>query len=403
MRRKNLLFIIPEMAMGGAQRSLSRISDELSVHHNIWVVVFNKHFSTLPGHVTSVLSLDVETGTSLVRKVLAFIQRVFRLRKLKKQLSIDVAISFLEGADYVNILSGRGEKIILSIRGSKLHDENMLRSNFALRKFLISKLYRFADGIVCVSNGIAQELIHDFKINRVPVHVINNFYEVDLIDAQAREPLPKSVEELFEFPTIVMSGRLAVEKGNIFILRVFAVLKNANPELRLVFVGDGPLRQELIQQADMLNLRVAYKEINDALPDVFITGSEANVFKYLHRARIYVLNSSSEGFPNGLVEAMACSVPVISADCPYGPGEILRREPKQDLLLNEEFADFGVLLPILSEQANSENIYNNWVDVLSQFLVSAELRERYSKLGRHRAEMYSKSNAILKWRSLIES
>src|SRR6187549_4201625 len=122
MSKKKILLIIPELTMGGAQRSISKLSIEFARHHTVWLVIFNKVDGLAYAHGGELVSLDVVPSGGIPNKIKSFIQRVRRLRKLKKDLGIDVSISFLEGADYINILSKANDKIILSIRGSKRHD-----------------------------------------------------------------------------------------------------------------------------------------------------------------------------------------------------------------------------------------------------------------------------------------
>ena len=130
MGPKRILFIIPEMSVGGAQRSLAKISFEMAKDHLVWVVVFDQDSRTAYDCGGEMISLDVRGGKNWLGKAISMVNRVTKLRAVKRRLNIDVAISFLEGADYINILSQRKERVVLSIRGSKLHDENMHRRFF---------------------------------------------------------------------------------------------------------------------------------------------------------------------------------------------------------------------------------------------------------------------------------
>ncbi len=389
------------MSMGGAQRSLSKLNKELSSHYKTSVVVFNLSHAVATVHNEEIISLDVISGSNPILKVIAFFKRVIALRRLKKNLNIDVAVSFLEGADYINILSQRKEKVIISIRGSKRFDENMISQNFTLRKKIIRLLYRRASAIVCVNVGIKKEIKGFYGITNVPVHIIHNFYDTKEIQQMASLTLPKEVLPLFDNMVIAMSGRLAKEKGHGFVISLFAELKKRKPNVNLLIIGDGPLCKKLIDLCLSLKLSVGYKSFFGTVPDVFITGELANVFNFLNQSTLYLLNSSSEGFPNGLAEAMACGVPVLSADCPYGPREILNPDSLGTQIHDVEFGEYGILLPVPNQTVITD-IKLIWLKTVEQLLNSLELREKYKKLGATRIEQFSKEAILNQWVKLIE-
>ena len=86
---------------------------------------------------------------------------------------------------------------------------------------------------------------------------------------------------------------------------------------------------------------------------VFFAGLKKNPFPYLRESDIYLLTSLSEGLPNALVEALALSLPVVSANCLSGPAEILHGDFKEAEAQKEVFlGDYGVLVPALSPEKN---------------------------------------------------
>jgi glycosyltransferase involved in cell wall biosynthesis len=396
--------IIPEMSMGGAQRSLAKISYELRKKHDVWVAVFNRNHTIAKAYQSDLLSLDVETGSGFLIKAKAFVFRVIRLRTLKKRLRIDVSISFLEGADYINVLSRIGDRVILSIRGSKLHDENMHRAGFSWRRRLIQYLYRRADTIVCVNYGIADEMLEYYSIKNVPIRTIYNFYDIEAIQHLANQQLPQAVQNLYSEQTLIMSGRLAREKGHYFVVQLFAELRKQHKKLRLILVGDGLETEPIIRFAESLDLIIAYTDNELSYrsnPDIYITGDQENVFSYLKRGTLYILNSSSEGFPNGLAEAMICGLPVLSADCPYGPREILCQTPQKRGLNDVEFADYGILLPVPGNSPDKA-IFDKWFNSIHKMLDSEEFRSEYSKKGVNRIKNISSNKMIQQWYEVIE-
>jgi glycosyltransferase involved in cell wall biosynthesis len=113
-------------------------------------------------------------------------------------------------------------------------------------------------------------------------------------------------------PVVLAAGRLHRQKGFDVLLRAFATAR-AHLNCRLIILGEGPDRKDLLALARALDIG----------NDVALPGFTGNPFAFMARAAVFVLPSRWEGFPNALVEAMACGTPVIAADCPSGPHDIL--------------------------------------------------------------------------------
>lgn len=238
MPPKKILLIIPELSMGGAQRSLSKLSLELTKHYQVWIVIFNRNDGIAYPYGGELVSLDVVPMPNLLHKLKSFALRIIRLRSLKKKLKVDVSISFLEGADYINIFSKSSEKVVVSVRGSKQYDETIIGRFFWLRnKVLIPILYRFASVIVTVNMGIAKELRKIYKLKEKPIVTLGNFYDTESIKQQSEEPKSPDMSRLYQDPVLVTTGRLAPEKGLKPLLRIFHALKRKHPNLRLIMVG----------------------------------------------------------------------------------------------------------------------------------------------------------------------
>ena len=111
---------------------------------------------------------------------------------------------------------------------------------------------------------------------------------------------------------ILSAGRLTKVKDHATLLRAFAEVVDFRPA-RLVILGDGAERDNLLQLAGRYGIA----------QQVDLPGFKVNPFAYMSRSDVFVLSSRYEGFPNVLVQAMACGTPVVSTDCRSGPAEIL--------------------------------------------------------------------------------
>jgi glycosyltransferase involved in cell wall biosynthesis len=108
-------------------------------------------------------------------------------------------------------------------------------------------------------------------------------------------------------------GTLRPEKGFDLLIEAFARVAASHPDWSLTILGEGPerLRLEALVSGSGLQERVS------------MPGRVADPVPYLVAAHAFALSSRREGFPNALLEAMACGLPAVAFDCPSGPAEII--------------------------------------------------------------------------------
>jgi glycosyltransferase involved in cell wall biosynthesis len=109
------------------------------------------------------------------------------------------------------------------------------------------------------------------------------------------------------------AGRLAHWKGFSDLIDAMKIVLQER-QVRLIILGDGPLRSELQAKIDALGLR----------NNVKLAGYVENPLKYFARSNVFALSSHVEGLPNVLVEAMLCGCTPVATDCPTGPREVLQ-------------------------------------------------------------------------------
>ena len=176
----------------------------------------------------------------------------------------------------------------------------------------ISRFYPRADGVITVSQGVADDLVAHSKLSKQQIQVINNpIVTPDLMQA-AQQEIDHPWFAPDAPPVILGTGRLSKQKAFDVLLKAFAIVRQQRP-CRLMILGEGPLRGELETLAKSLG-------ISD---DVSLPGFISNPYATMRQAKVFVLSSAFEGFGNVLVEAMAVGTPVVATDCPSGPRDIL--------------------------------------------------------------------------------
>ena len=403
--KKKVMLMSPNFGGGGAERSIAKLSLLLSGQgYEVHFVIFNvfagrEQVYPVEGRLHV---LDVPAGKSYYDKAFRFLQRVTKVTRLKRTLGIDVCISFLEGADYVNIISRQKEKVVISIRGSKENDKEIKGLLGAFRKrILMPWLYKKADAVVCVSEGIKHEVEQMLKLHPGKARVIHNFYDVDAIRFLAGESLPDFAEELFKQSCIITSGRLHPQKNHVGLIHSVACLRKLGNKSKLVILGAGELKPLLIKTCAALNLSVCSlkNEVLDLTADVFFLGYQKNPWLFMGRARAFVLSSLWEGFPNALAEAMCLGLPVISTDCPHGPAEILSEESLRYETRNAAtITKYGALVPMLC----GENDYKTCAGVMDRFLIDSELRNKIGQAAESRIRGFSQENIFFEWQNVID-
>lgn len=401
--KKRVLLIIPNLGRGGAQKVFFQQFHLLQQSFDVSGCVFNWDGALVSEKLPGIHSLDVPGGRNAFEKVYYFIKRIIELRKLKIRLRIDVSVSHLEGADYINLFSKSNDKVLCWIHGTKIYDQNISGSIGWIRKsLLIPFTYKRADQIATVSQGINDELRNSFGIDHRKLTTVYNGFDVNMIRSFSQEPIPEELRPLFDSPVVVTHCRLAVQKNLPALLEVFSRVKRQ--QVRLLILGDGELREELIARCRLLQIPTWNTWENvpvDSSARVFFAGHSANPYPLLARCTFYVMTSNWEGFPLALCEAMACGLPVVSSDCYTGPREILDPEgvlPKP--ATQPSWAEFGVLMPLVNTE--DDRSLDTWAEFISNCIEDPEKIQRYREKGKIRILDFDLVATIAKSRKLIE-
>jgi glycosyltransferase involved in cell wall biosynthesis len=369
--RRRVLFLFAHLHKGGMQRAVSNISLALPDEFEQYVGFFGTE--NPPFDYNAILHDFNVPGSSefgLFTRLKNFFRRLRKLRKFVKAQRIDVVASFGEAANILNMLSFNSAYRVIGIRGAA-DDRNKINPYDWLYQRLVRWTYSLPNAIVAVSFDL-KRWAEKLSRRRVPVFHVPNMYHLDRIRALSVELLPPNLSSLAESRFILNVGSLVSRpKAQDILIRAFANISDSFLDLRLVLIGRGSDKDKYIAEAKKLG-------ISDR---VIIIDFDSNPYRYMRRATIFVLPSLYEGFPNVLVEAMACSCPVIAFDCPTGPREILGD------------SEYGELVENMTVEALTERLHG--------LLSSAERLAHVKKQAVIRAEHYDAKHLVGQWVNIL--
>jgi len=354
--RKKIALLLPSLSGGGAERMAGLVSKKLAETNDVYIMLFNKE--KMPYEYSGeIIDLDFNAihkkykkyGSLIYKILLPFKYREItkRVKKIRETYQIDACISFLETSNLLNLLStNKGKKSILSTRNYRsLRNDNLKER---VQNKLIKHTYSKADLIISLSHGVKTDLVENFGLDSSKITVIYNMFDVEKIQLLSKEDIDNEHKEFFSTGEIIIHvGRLFAVKNQSQIINQFKIVKDSYPNAKLALVGTGPLEEELKSQTEALGLTQSVR---------FVPFT-SNPFKYLAKAKIFILNSKHEGFANVIVEAMICGVPVIATDCLSGPRElILGSTDYSNMVSATTVCPKGILIPVNSKNEISAAI-----------------------------------------------
>ncbi len=273
--------------------------------------------------------------------------RIRTLRRIIRESRPDIVISFVDTTNILTLSSCLGCRfpVIVSERTDP-RQHRIGRIWTMLRRLL----YPYAAAVVVQTPSVRQWAL-TFLPSKA-VHTIPN------------PILPSSVKRNFERVgeggkrTVVAMGRLTIEKGHDLLIRAAALVLEKHPAWTLMILGDGLERQNLEKLA--ADLGVSHQ--------ICFQGHIKEPNALLYQADLFVLPSRFEGFPNALLEAMVCGLPVISADCPSGPREIIRDGVDGVLVPPEDVDALAAAMDrLMSDKDERNRLAHRAPEVLNRF------------------------------------
>jgi glycosyltransferase involved in cell wall biosynthesis len=314
------------------------------------------------------IGLDLTNSSTTLREALW--NNVVRLKQLREAIyrsHADVVISFIEKTNILVLLStiAMHVPVVACERiDPRYHKIELVWA--VLRQVL----YRRTAALVVQTEGVrawAEGLVHNRAVYVIP----NPIAQIDRIDRPMFNGNPSG-------QTVAAMGRLDPQKGFDHLIQAFAHCVVRHSDWSLVIVGEGPERKRL----EALSIQLGIGE------RVTLLGRLSDPFPVLRKADLFVLSSRYEGFPNALLEAMACQLPVVSTDCPSGPRDIIRNGvdgilvPPDDVaalagamdrLMSDpqERRRLGMQAGEVVERFSPDRIMKLWSDLLARIAVAS--------------------------------
>lgn len=304
---KKIMIVMSAIDVGGAQRFCLNLAMYLSsIDYDYQVVFLRKGKSKelreeFVQHKIKFEELKCESVTSSLPKLISILHKE----------RPDIILSSVGNVDFITSVA----RIFTPCSKLLLRKANVIFDN---QRRWTNRLKLKFESLVCtkmiaLTNEMREDYIqYGFTLNKSIV--INNMIDMNYIKKRCREE-----HEIFPWfsmgqgKILIANARMVPEKRYDILIVAFRIVRNEFPDTKLIILGDGKLREDI------------EKKISPDLRDnVALLGFQNNPYYYLMNSDIFVLTSDYEGFPNVLIEAMACGLPVVSTNSKTGPKEIVK-------------------------------------------------------------------------------
>lgn len=301
-----LALFVPSMRGGGAERVTAILAAELAARgYVVDLLLVQKEGPNLAMLPETVRIVDFNTRR-LISSLPALVCYLRRERPT-------VLLSMMAHTNIVALLAcrlaGVSTRTVVSERVSVSWREQQQSGKLL---WFIRHIYPWADDIIAVSHGVADDLSQVAGIPREQIQTIYNPIVRPALHEKAKAALDHPWFKSGQPPVVLAVGRLCDQKDFSTLIQAFAQVRQNQPA-RLLILGEGELRSDLERLVEKLGLG----------NDVSLPGFSTNPCPYMVHASVFVLSSKWEGLPGVLIEALYCGASLIATDCPSGPREVL--------------------------------------------------------------------------------
>ena len=388
----NIAILIPELGGGGAERVAQIIGDYYCTRgENVYYFLLETSISQVYPVKGGIINTGIKSCTEgdpygTIQVLGKLLKSSVQMRKWKWKYHIDVAISFMEECNYINVLSKGRERVITRVC-TILSQRDDFRG-VLYNRYLVHFLYSLSNKIVVMSDYAVKDMHDNYGISYSKLQKIPN----PALQGNLRE---EDGNWIYGKDVVICVGRLERVKQQEKIIRAFTYVISQHKTAKLLILGTGPNRKYLENLCKK----------NGIDQSVVFVGFTDDVEFYLKNSKVFVMASKVEGFPNSMVEAMAYGVPIVTTNSPGACSEIVGGTKKMVSELTIQYCKYGILTPAISgKKEKSARCSKEEVllgDAILKVLKENELYDKYHKRSLKRAEMFHIDRVIKKWDKVV--
>lgn len=293
MQKIKVIHLIHQLGSGGAENGILNIANNINTNvFQIAVCAFSGNGSQttrLMRNRSELFEFDKRTGNDVTIPI--------KLFKLFKEWKPDIVHTHGWGTIVEGIVASKLARVPYIIHGEHgtIQNKNL---NVALQRVF----WRLTDHVLSVSRRHAAELAETIGFDSKRITVIANGVDTNQFFPGDEESLRTELGVRKEDVAIGTVGRLVPVKNQNLLLKAFSVLASWFPNLKLIFVGDGPLMKDLERLSQQLGCSSS----------VYFLGMRSDIPRLMRAMDIFALTSDSEGMSNTLLESMSSGIPVVA-------------------------------------------------------------------------------------------
>ncbi|QXW26042.1 glycosyltransferase [Acinetobacter johnsonii] len=355
---KKVCFIAPNLLGGGAERVISILAKKFAEQgYKVDLIVTEKvgpYFKDIPDSV-NIIDFNCKKLILALPKLVNYLKNTAPDILFTSHIHVSTIAAFAKAIARVktNVIIRQPTMLLPSQKRKSF--SNLLR----LKIFLLS--LSFVNKIILTSEYMKEEFLQYSLKSKDKIVVIHNPIDIDSIQAKSYEKISQDFFNDYEnIPIIISVGRLNKVKDFSTLIKAFSIV-NKNMPCRLIILGEGELRNEIISLAKDLKV----------LDLISMPGFVENPYKYMRNSKVFVSSSLWEGFPNGLVEAMSCGLDIVATNCEGGSAEILENGKWGKLVpIKDEFSMANAIIECLQSPS-----YFNVLDRANHFSTNKIIRK----------------------------